>query len=116
METSVEEVSGSLYRLLLCPTNAKPDDELFYEDDAGRFSDRGLDIQDFAPSYIDVYSYVTRREGEENRDTAEIRRQVFVYSFSYMPDPTWLVNWENGTNIEDWFDADMVRLSERTKT
>ena len=117
---SINEVSGTLHRVLLYPSTAALDGELYYEDDAWRFRSKGLDIQDFAPSFIDVYQYVRRKRTENENSVLsglqhEPEVQVFVYSFSYLPDPTWLVNWENGTNIDEWIDSEMVRLNEKTK-
>lgn len=115
---SVKEASPTLYRLWLHLANAPVDAETFDDDDERRFREKGLDIQDFTPSYIDVYQYATRKqdaEGALQNHTLEPDFQVFVYSFSYLPDPTWLVNWENGANMEDWCADSMVRLHDRSK-
>lgn len=112
--SSVKSISSTLHRLLLHPSEASLDGEVAYDDDEWRFREKGLDIQDFAPSYIDVHQYASKREGHET-DNQKATFQVFVYSFSYIPDPTWLVNWESGTGMEEWSEAGMVRLNERFK-
>ena len=123
--TSVKRVSRTLFRLLLHPSDVELDGELHYEDDASRFREKGLNIQDFAPSYIDVHHYATRHGMHNGENGGEVptttleeqtrETQVFVYSFSYLPDPTWLVHWENGVDTEDFFEPGMTKLQEKTK-
>eukprot|EP00210_Caulerpa_lentillifera_P006687 g6390.t1 len=110
---------STLYRLLLRSSDSPLDGELYYEDDELRFREKNLDIQDFAPSFIDIYSYMIIQEHNESplhdEQTKETQLQVFIYSFSYLPDPTWLVNWENGANMDEWFEMETKRLNEKTR-
>lgn len=116
----VKAVSSTLYRLLLHPSDAQLDGELLYDDDEWRFREKGLDIQDFVPSYIDVHQYATRKDAENNilvEEQLEPEFQSFAYSFSYIPDPTWLVNWENGSALDDAYEyeSEMIELHEQCK-
>lgn len=122
MEATVHPVSdqvpSTLHRLLLRPSRTPFEGELYYEDDEQRFREKGLDIQDFAPAFIDIHSYIL----QDNKDSPLLEEQAkapqlqaFIYSFSYLPDPTWLVNWENGANMDEWFEMETKRLHEKTR-